>query len=216
MMHFLPWQLPWCFSKLNRSDQRPCDQSFKLYLQCCMTNFKVMLTGAHSVAQYEISQVNSSSYGFLKCGSVPNYCQSRQPEADNFGAGLGTFLKLFFNFMFMIWDSTQQDWQLCWWEFWTLNVDMGTISLIQFSIGILIIQIQWKLCSAAILFLAIRYNVATNFNTCHESTAVKSILYWSLKMRMRAKWFFIVYELSWKDYRLLSCHHDWLTEAWFP
>ena len=60
-----------------------------------MTNFKAMLTGAHSVAQYEISQVNSSSYGFLKCGSVPNYCQSRQPEADNFGAGLGTFLQFY-------------------------------------------------------------------------------------------------------------------------
>ena len=26
----------------------------------------------------------------------------RQPEADNFGGGPGTFLKLFFNFMFMI------------------------------------------------------------------------------------------------------------------
>ena len=35
----------------------------------------------------------------------------RQPEADKFG-GPVTFLKLFFNFMFMIWDSRQQDWQL--------------------------------------------------------------------------------------------------------
>ena len=26
----------------------------------------------------------------------------RQPEADNFGGGSGIFLKLFFNFMFMI------------------------------------------------------------------------------------------------------------------
>ena len=41
----------------------------------------------------------------------------RQPEADNFGGGPGTFLKLFFNFMFMIWDSRQQDWQLFWLSF---------------------------------------------------------------------------------------------------
>ena len=34
-----------------------------------------------------------------------------QPKADKFG-GLGTFLKLFFNFMFMIWDSRQQRLQL--------------------------------------------------------------------------------------------------------
>ena len=36
----------------------------------------------------------------------------RLPEADNFGGGPGTFLKIFFNFMFMIWDSRQEDWQL--------------------------------------------------------------------------------------------------------
>ena len=41
----------------------------------------------------------------------------RQPEADNFGGGPGTFLKLFFNFMFMIWDSRPQDWQLFWLSF---------------------------------------------------------------------------------------------------
>ena len=41
----------------------------------------------------------------------------RQPEADNFGGGPVTFLKLFFNFMFMIWDSRQQDWQLFWLSF---------------------------------------------------------------------------------------------------
>ena len=46
--------------------------------------------------------------------SVPNYCQSVSP---NFGGGPGTFLKLFFNFMFMIWDSRQQDWQLFWLSF---------------------------------------------------------------------------------------------------
>ena len=46
----------------------------------------------------------------------------RQPEADNFGGGPGNFLKLFFNFMFMIWDSRQQDWQLFWlsFEHWTI------------------------------------------------------------------------------------------------
>ena len=41
----------------------------------------------------------------------------RQLEADNFGGGPVTFLKLFFNFMFMIWDSRQQDWQLFWLSF---------------------------------------------------------------------------------------------------
>ena len=46
-----------------------------------------------------------------------------QPEADNFGGGPGTFLKLFFNFMFMIWDSRQQDWQLFWssFEHWGIS-----------------------------------------------------------------------------------------------
>ena len=33
----------------------------------------------------------------------------RLPEADNFRGGLGTFLKIFFNFMFMICDSRQED-----------------------------------------------------------------------------------------------------------
>ena len=45
----------------------------------------------------------------------------RLPEADNFGGGPGTFFKIFFNFMFMIWDSRQEDWQLFLTEFWTLN-----------------------------------------------------------------------------------------------
>ena len=41
----------------------------------------------------------------------------RLPEADNFGEGLGTFLKIFFNFMFIIWDSRQEDWQPFWLSF---------------------------------------------------------------------------------------------------
>ena len=50
----------------------------------------------------------------------------RQPEADNFGGGPVTFLKLFFNFMFMIWDSRQQDWQLFWlsFEHWKYSPDV--------------------------------------------------------------------------------------------
>ena len=39
------------------------------------------------------------------------------PEADNFGGGPGTFLKIFFNSMFMIWDSRQEDWQIFWLSF---------------------------------------------------------------------------------------------------
>ena len=50
----------------------------------------------------------------------------RQPEADNFGGGPGTFIKLFFNFMFMIWDSKQQDWQLFWLSFeHCVNIGFG-------------------------------------------------------------------------------------------
>ena len=41
----------------------------------------------------------------------------RLPEADNFEGGPGTFLKIFLNLMFMIWDSRQEDWQLFWLSF---------------------------------------------------------------------------------------------------
>ena len=57
--------------------------------------------------------------------NIINQCSKllpvRLPEADNFGGGTGTFFKIFFNFMFMIWDSRQEDWQLFLTEFWTLN-----------------------------------------------------------------------------------------------
>ena len=51
----------------------------------------------------------------------------RQPEADNFGGRPGTFLNLFFNFMFLIWDSRQQDWQHFWlsFEHWTWPYKMS-------------------------------------------------------------------------------------------
>ena len=52
--------------------------------------------------------------GYKQCSKL---LPVRQPEADNFGGGLGTFFKLFFNFMFMIWDSRPQDWQLFWLSF---------------------------------------------------------------------------------------------------
>ena len=41
----------------------------------------------------------------------------RLPEADNFGGRPATFFEIFFNFMFMIWDSRQEDWQLFWLSF---------------------------------------------------------------------------------------------------
>ena len=41
----------------------------------------------------------------------------RLPEADKFGGGPVTFLKIFFKFMFMIWGSRQEDWQLFWLSF---------------------------------------------------------------------------------------------------
>ena len=53
-----------------------------------------------------------------QCSKLLPVCQ---PEADNFGGGPGTFWKLFFNFMFMIWDSRQQDGLTTFLvEFWTL------------------------------------------------------------------------------------------------
>ena len=51
---------------------------------------------------------------YLQCSKLLPVCL---PEADNFGGGPGTFLKIFFNFMFMIWDSRQEDWQLFWLSF---------------------------------------------------------------------------------------------------
>ena len=41
----------------------------------------------------------------------PQVCQS---EADNFGGGLGTFCWFFFNFMFMICDSSHEELKLFW------------------------------------------------------------------------------------------------------
>ena len=49
----------------------------------------------------------------------PNQCwkfpQVHQSEADNFEGGQGTFSWFFFNFMFMIWDSSHEDPQLFDW-----------------------------------------------------------------------------------------------------
>ena len=50
-----------------------------------------------------------------QCSKLLPVCQ---PEADNFGGGPETFLKLFFNFMFMILDSRTSN------VFgWVLNTD---------------------------------------------------------------------------------------------
>ena len=46
----------------------------------------------------------------------------RQPEAGGFGGGPGTFYKIFLNFMFIIWDSRQQDWQHFWLSLNTTSV----------------------------------------------------------------------------------------------
>ena len=45
--------------------------------------------------------------------SVPNYCQSVSPKQTTLEADP----ELLFNFMFMIWDSRLQDWQLFWLSF---------------------------------------------------------------------------------------------------
>ena len=51
------------------------------------------------------------------CPQCSKLLPVRLPEADNFWGGPGTFLKICFNFMFMIWDSRQEDWQLFWLSF---------------------------------------------------------------------------------------------------
>ena len=52
-----------------------------------------------------------------KLASVPNCCQSVCPKQTNLEGDLEFFLKIFFNFMFMIWDSRQRDWQFFWLSF---------------------------------------------------------------------------------------------------
>ena len=54
---------------------------------------------------------------FLPPSQCWKFPQVRQSEADNFGGGPGTFCWFFFNFMFMIWDSSHEDLQLFWLSF---------------------------------------------------------------------------------------------------
>ena len=87
------------------------------------TNFNEILIEIHIISPKKIHLKMSSEKWRPSCLGLNVLMQCsklmpvRQPEADNIGGGLGTFLKLFFNFMFMVWDSTQQDWQLCWLSF---------------------------------------------------------------------------------------------------
>ena len=60
---------------------------------------------------------NLNIYALYQCSKL---LPVHLPEAGNFGGGLGTFFEIFFNFMFMIWDSRQEDWQLF---DWVLNTD---------------------------------------------------------------------------------------------
>ena len=50
----------------------------------------------------------------IQCWKFTPVCPS---EADNFGVGPGTFCWIFFNFIFMIWDSRQEDLRLFWLSF---------------------------------------------------------------------------------------------------
>ena len=51
---------------------------------------------------------------YRQCWKFP---QVRRSEADNFGGGPETFCWFFFNFIFMIWDSSHEDLQLFWLSF---------------------------------------------------------------------------------------------------
>ena len=50
-----------------------------------------------------------SMHFWRQCWKFP---QVHHSEVDNFGGGLGTFCWFFFNFMFMIWDSSHEDLQI--------------------------------------------------------------------------------------------------------
>ena len=64
----------------------------------------------------------------------------RQSKADNFGGGPGTFCWIFFNSMFVIWDSRYEDIQLFDWvsniEHTIIYVNISHISIIQLYITI--------------------------------------------------------------------------------
>ena len=80
-----------------------------------------MLTQIYFMVSLGHNELMASDSYNIQCSKL---LPVRQPEADNFGGGPGTFKKLFSNFMFMIWDSRQQDWQLFWLGFeHCLNID---------------------------------------------------------------------------------------------
>ena len=70
--------------------------------------------GEFLLAPSTLRPCNTSIRYGLSCSKL---LPVRLPEADNFGGGPGTFLIIFFNFIFMIWDSRQEDWQLFWLSF---------------------------------------------------------------------------------------------------
>ena len=89
--------------------------SFAIY------NWKLNFTNCTSL----ILSMKKSRHGNAFHNTGPSQCwkfpQARQSEADNFGGGPGTFCWFFFNFMFMICNSSNEDLQLFWLSFkhWT-------------------------------------------------------------------------------------------------
>ena len=78
---------------------------YKLFCSCFMAikNFNLNL--------WYLSKL---LYMYSQCWKFP---QVRRSEAGNFWGGPGTFCWFFFNFMFIIWDSRQEDLQLFWLSF---------------------------------------------------------------------------------------------------
>ena len=76
--------------------------------------FKVQVMGEVKVESHNMGPTFSrlTSLSFHVNQQCSKLLPVHQPEAENFGGGQGTFLKLFINFVFMIGDSRQQDWQL--------------------------------------------------------------------------------------------------------
>ena len=61
---------------------------------------------------YKGSDLNFSIMGIFIKASVPNYCQAICLKQTTLEEDQKLFFFKFLNFMFMIWDSRQEDWQL--------------------------------------------------------------------------------------------------------
>ena len=69
------------------------------------------------------ASLESAMWQICQCSKLLSV---RLSEADNFGGKSRTFWKISFNFMFMIWDSRQEDWQHFF--YWVLNPGYASVN----------------------------------------------------------------------------------------